>query len=318
MDIESILKGILIITIIGTLSGCALTQHNNPIEPTPPYMSQSSNRQELQTVTHSDIRMKLLWEIPQGAGPFPTIIVHPGRGETIFELRGILSVLADNGYVAVAAGYQRRKQDSYDKTLLPWCTLADARHVIDAVRLNPLVDGDRIGTLGFSLGGAHSLLLAAGSEQVKTAVVYYPMSDFPAWIEEKRKTNIFWRMMMGLWKSQFEADRPPDTTQSMEELLAFYSPINYTQKINIPLLIIHGDKDRTTPLAHSVDLNQQLKAAGNEQTSLMVMNDAAHAFNFHSRGYKEATEKGWNATLDWLKQHLVIENTFKVALNDSK
>lgn len=315
MNIDIVIKSFLLMAALVIQSGCAVMPNPDPVDTSMSYKDQSSHRQELQTFTDNEIRMKLLWHAPHGEGPFPTIIVHPGRGETIFELGEILTTLADNGYAAVAAGYQRRSQDGYGDTLLPWRTLEDTRRVIDAVRSNRIVDRERIGTLGFSLGGAHSLLLAAGSEEIKTAVVYYPMSDFPAWIEEKRNSNLFWRMMMAMWRSRFEADRTPDSSDSMESLLAFYSPINHTQKIDIPLLIIHGDKDRTTPLAHSIELKKQIKEAGNPHTSLMVMDNAAHAFNFRSRSYKEATAKGWDATLNWLSIHLGSKKMLNVALN---
>lgn len=318
MDTHKIIKGLLLLLVIHALVGCAAMKNSTSADPSISDDYSSTTPQELQTITDKDIRMQLLWDAPQGEGPFPTIIVHPGRGETIFELSDILSTLADNGFVAVAAGYQRRNQEKFNKTLLPWRTLDDARRVIDVVRANPMVDGERIGTLGFSLGGAHSLLLAAGSDEVKTAVVYYPMSDFPTWLEEKSRSNIFWRMMMSMWQSKFKSERSPDSTETMEGLLAFYSPINHTRKIDIPLLIIHGDKDRTTPLAHSVSLNQQLIDDGNEQTNLMIMDNASHAFNFRSRGYEEATAEGWKATLNWLSYHLDPDSNFNVALQESE
>lgn len=317
MNTTQLIKGFLLLLLIHLLGGCANMKNTHPVTSSVSDNT-STTAQTLQTITDNDIRMQLLWDVPPGDGPFPTIIVHPGRGETIFELRDILSTLSDHGFVAVAAGYLRRSQDGYSKTLLPWRTLDDAQRVIQAVRANPIVDSERIGTLGFSLGGAHSLLLAAGSDKVKTAVVYYPMSDFPTWIEEKRRSNLIWRIMMGVWRSKFESERTPDSGDTMEGLLAFYSPINHTQKIDIPLLIIHGDKDRTTPLAHSVSLNRQLMEDGNQQTNLIVMDNASHAFNFRSRGYEEATEEGWRATLNWLSYHLDPETSLNVAMRQDE
>ncbi|UCE89526.1 MAG: dienelactone hydrolase family protein [Pseudomonadota bacterium] len=256
---------------------------------------------QVQMVTGEDIQARLLWHYPAGSGPHATVIVHPGRGEDALDMRDTLRALSAQGYLAVALDYKRRVRGEFDAVPLPWRTLEDAQHILEVICDNPRVDATRIGVLGFSLGGAHSLLLAASSPHVKAAVVYYPMSDFSSWFEEKSENSVFWRFMIKRWRAKY-ANNSPNDNITLDELLAFYSPVNHAQRIDAPLLIIHGDRDNTTPLAHSVSFSEKLRAAGNEDTDMMVIKGKGHAFNF--RASSEATAQSWNATLSWLDRHL--------------
>ena len=216
-------------------------------------------------------------------------------------MRDTLRALSAQGYLAVALDYKRRVRGEFDAVPLPWRTLEDAQHILEVIRNNPRVDTTRIGVLGFSLGGAHSLLLVASSPHVKVAVVYYPMSDFSSWFEEKSENSIFWRFMINRWRAKY-ANNSPNDDISLDALLAFYSPVNHAQRIDAPLLIIHGDRDTTTPLSHSVKFNEKLRSAGNDETDLIVVEGKGHAFNF--RASSTATAQSWSATLRWLERHL--------------
>ncbi|SER50594.1 Prolyl oligopeptidase family protein [Pedobacter rhizosphaerae] len=61
--------------------------------------------------------------------------------------------------------------------------------------------------------------------------------------------------------------RPQDTT-----FLKSLSPINYVSEKNIPVLLIHGDQDRTVPVEQSITLYNKLKQNGNETTIHIVKN----------------------------------------------
>src|SRR5207245_7368882 len=107
------------------------------------------------------LRLHLVWAKPVGAGPWPTVLVHPDGSATAADMRGVLWDLASQGYVAVAADYRRLHDGSYQRTLFPWCEEAEVTTILALLRTQPWVDGQRRVALGCTQGGSLGLLLAA-------------------------------------------------------------------------------------------------------------------------------------------------------------
>src|ERR1051326_8392122 len=108
---------------------------------------------------------------PPGAGPFPTVLVHPEEEETASDMRGVIWDLAARGYVAIAADYHRRIGGRYRRNMFAWRSTGDLTLVIDATRAYPEADQNRIGALGFSEGAVVSFLMAAHDPERIKAVV---------------------------------------------------------------------------------------------------------------------------------------------------
>src|SRR6185295_6776584 len=62
---------------------------------------------------------------PPGAGPFPTVIVHPEEEETAVAMHGVVWDLAAHGYVAIAADYERFLDGQFRRTTFAWRSVAD-------------------------------------------------------------------------------------------------------------------------------------------------------------------------------------------------
>ena len=60
-----------------------------------------------------------------------------------------------------------------------------------------------------------------------------------------------------------------------KEKAAAASPVTYVSKDDPPFLIMHGDQDRTVPIAQSEELAEALKKAGVE-VRLITLEGAAH------------------------------------------
>jgi dipeptidyl aminopeptidase/acylaminoacyl peptidase len=237
--------------------------------------------------------------MPMQPGPHPTVIVHPGHRQVAAELRPLLAALAAEGYLAVAVDYLRLIHDEYTATMFPWRKPDDSRRVLALILNNPLVDRERVATLGFSLGGAHSLILAANNPEIRTVIAYYPMTDFPGWVAQ-RKQNLFWQMVFSVMRWEYNAESAQHNDSSHQRLLAGYSAINHIDEIQAPVLLIHGDKDAIAPLQHSRRLQRALSQHGTN-SQLLVLPDADHGFNLHPSAQ---TTRSWNATLEWLRQQL--------------
>ena len=278
--------------IIVILSGCATT--------IPPVQSGEEVLRWSQEIEDHALKLNMEWAMPMQPGPHPTVIVHPGRGQDSRDLREVIDELALNGYLAVAVDYQRMIRGEYKSTMFPWRNREDSRRVLHLILENPLIDDKRVATLGFSLGGAHSLLLAANNPQIKAVISYYPMTNFPDWISE-RERNPFWRMVFNFMQWSYNAESSLNTGENHLKLLSDYSAINHTDSIQAPVLIIHGNEDGVSPLRHSQQLMQGLERSGNVHNDLVVVVDAGHAFNSSP---SEQTTRSWKRALQWLDRHL--------------
>lgn len=260
----------------------------------------------VQSVEKGGLRADLLMVKPAVPGPHPAVIVHPGIGETAMDQRQLLERLARQGYLAAAVDYRRRIDGELQSLTLPWRNPGDARLALDALLQHPLVNSDQVLALGFSLGGAHTLVMAAQAPELKAAVVYYPMVDFNRWVTKRKESSLFWRLAFRVMRWQYDAEDKRHNDQTHFQLLARYSAINHVNTVRAPVLIIHGDRDTTAPLQDSRRFLQDMTEAGSTPTQLMVVNNAPHAFD--ARPSTE-TARAWRATLDWFNQYATTSAT---------
>lgn len=78
------------------------------------------------------------------------------------------------------------------------------------------------------------------------------------------------------------------------------SPINLVGRIQAPVLLVHGEMDRTFPLSQAQRLCQALHSAG-KRCELFVVPGAGHVFNFINA---KQGEWAWEKTVMFLDEHL--------------
>lgn len=114
--------------------------------------------------------------LPEGAGPFPAVILQSGLGgpaDAVFPLvpafvaQGLACLVYDHRYTGASDGLPRQLFD-------PWQQCRDLRHVITWLGLQPAVDKERIGLWGISIGAANSLFTTALDRRVKAVVALIP------------------------------------------------------------------------------------------------------------------------------------------------
>jgi len=108
------------------------------------------------------------------------------------------------------------------------------------------VDESKVCIIGGSYGGYAALMAAVKQQDVfKCAGSFAGVSDLELIISKARRfTN------NDVVKKQFGTD---------EDRLEKNSPVNFAKDINIPVLLIHGDKDRVVDVTHSRDMYDELK-----------------------------------------------------------
>ncbi len=203
--------------------------------------------------------------IPKGDGPFPTVIQMVHAMGIDDSSKKICDDLADAGYYAVAPdpylngayGFQTRSDDMiFDGLNLMIKTLAS----------NQIVDMDRLGVIGFCMGGRHAYLANVYHDIFKATIPFY---GFP---------------------------HRGSTEQSI--------PQNRINDFKGPVLSIFGELDAGIPM--DVVKAYQEASEKNGKHNSIIYKGAGHGFlNHNSRNHHiEATADAWEKTIAFLDKHL--------------
>ena len=241
-------------------------------------------------------RLRLEWAVPTGDDPRPAVLVHPEAGHPARQMRGILHSLAQRGYVAMAADYKRT--DGRGK-LFAWQEKDDVRAALDLLAAHPRVLSDRIGAMGYSQGGVFSLLIAAETGALATVVAYYPVTDFDHWLNETDRKGPK-RLVFNLIRRHFRKRSGAATDEEFTAFLDRASPLPKADRIEVPVLLIHGDADPSAGVEESRRMAQALEAR-DRTVRLVEIPGAGHVFNFQNR---ETAMVAWEAATAWLDTHL--------------
>jgi dienelactone hydrolase len=287
--------GIVAICIIG-LAACAQIDHHlhYPRETPPQVVVWSADFQRDQLLVHVEGAR------PPGAGPFPTIIVHPEEDEDATAMRGVIWDLAARGYVAIAYDYKRWLDGEWRRNLFAWRSAGDLALPIDITRAYPEVDQDRIGALGFSEGAVVALLIAAYEpDRIKAVVAYYPITDFPRWYTGERHGLPRFLFELARWQLRVDAGAPNE--EEFQKMLRLASPDHMAEYVRAPVLLIHGAEDTLALPEESELMAESLKASGNNTVEVLVVPGGTRLFNFHQ---EPQAVVAWDATLKWFERYL--------------
>jgi carboxymethylenebutenolidase len=125
---------------------------------------------------------------PEGAGPFPgMVVIHEIRGLND-NIRQISQEFAEQGYAALAVDlFSNRNRAICMMQIfhgimfrpLNNSMLADLNAAFDFLKQAQGVDADRIGAVGFCMGGAYALQMAITAKGMKAASVFYGANPKP-------------------------------------------------------------------------------------------------------------------------------------------
>jgi carboxymethylenebutenolidase len=232
-----------------------------------------SNWQEIES---DGSPMRLHVSMPDGAGPFPALVVLQHQGGVDQFIQEMTRRLAGAGYMAAAPDlYHRDGPDCKDDLVTRRSRLSDRRIVNDLnasvgyLQSHSAADKKRIGIIGFCMGGRIVYLAAAAIPAFKAAVAYYPGNTFRAWGRDLR------------------------------------SPFERTEEIHCPLQGHFGANDVNPSLQDVVKLDAEL-AKFSKPHEFYSYPNAGHAFMDSTKeSYRrEADEASWPRTLDFLSRHL--------------
>lgn len=221
---------------------------------------------------------------PTGATSLPAVIVVQEAFGVTTHIQKVCDRFAQEGYAAVAPalfhrdipnpklGYSDADAPTRNRLMGNLRDENLVRDINETIKFlqerYPRTRGQRIGIVGFCVGGRITYLAATSCPGLSAASVYYggrmlaPFGEGPA-------------------------------------------PIDLTQKINCPVMGNFGAKDQNPTPADVARIEAELKKHGKTYDFKMYP-DAGHGFNCDERGsYHEASAKdAWQRTVSWFNRYV--------------
>jgi dipeptidyl aminopeptidase/acylaminoacyl peptidase len=207
--------------------------------------------------------------MPKGKGPFPLIVQHNGgpavNGMVNYDEMG--QMLAAQGYmvfhpeIRISTGWGQNHFDAGFKQH----GLAMQDDKDDGVKYlieQGLADPNRVAFFGWSYGGYAALVSLSREEQLyQCAIAVAAVADAEKQYLGRRTPDL---------KAIDEWNRHRGGTT--------VNPVNEVSKVNIPLLMVHGDVDRRVQYYHMKDYQKAFEAAG-KTGEFITMQGADHFGN---------------------------------------
>jgi dipeptidyl aminopeptidase/acylaminoacyl peptidase len=224
-----------------------------------------------------------VWRPSPGEGTAPAVLLCPGRLREIEGLAFLAGALAARGMVVLATRYRGMDMRTDDR---------DCIAGLDRLANLPEVDAARIAMVGHSRGAMASLRVAGKDARVRSVVALQPVTDLGGYVAATRDYSPirYARLVESLGGSPEEQ---PDTYVQL-------STLTFADRIGVPVLLVAGTMDLHSPPDHSVWMHQALRAAGNEDVHLEVLEGVGHFFERMYFGYEHA--KIIDLTVGWLER----------------
>ena len=151
-------------------------------------------------------------------------------------------------------------------------------------REHPFVNPERIGCIGASYGGFMSQYIPTLTDRFACAISHAGISDHTS----------YWGF--GYWGYSYsETSMANSYPWSDLELFVEHSPLYLADKINTPILFVHGDADTNVPVNESIQMFTALKLLGKETALVAVKDQNHHILDYAKRLDWQNTIWAWFA-----------------------
>lgn len=221
---------------------------------------------------------------PKKDGKFPVVLVIQEIFGVHEHIRDVCRRLAKEGYYAIAPELYARQGDVSGMTDIQEIIQKVVSKVPDEQVMGDLdaavqfagdsgrADTSRVAITGFCWGGRITWLYAAHQPKLKAGAAWYGRLVSPG------PTN-------------------PLTPRS---------PVDVAAELHAPVLGLYGGQDHGIPLTTVEKMREALRAAGKNESEIVVYPEAGHAFNADYRPtYHEPSAKdAWNRMLQWFEKYV--------------
>jgi dipeptidyl aminopeptidase/acylaminoacyl peptidase len=166
----------------------------------------------------------------------------------------------------------------------------DAMRGVDYLIERKLVDGERLGIMGWSYGGFMVAWAVTQTNRFKAAIMGAGVSDFHGYHAQSNEQA---------WDERFLGQNDHPISQlTHPEIYRERSPITHARLVTTPTLIVHGEKDACVPVGQAYAFHRALQENGTFSV-LAVYPREGHGFRElkHLRDYQRRV-------LEWFKQYL--------------
>ena len=228
---------------------------------------------------------------------YPLIVYYyAGTSPTqrIFESTYPLQVYAAQDYVVYTlqpSGTTGYGQEFSARHVNAW-GIQTAEEIIEGTKAfvadHSFVDGDKIGCIGASYGGFMTQYLQTQTDIFAAAVSHAGISNITS----------YWGV--GYWGYAYSSGASAGSYPwNNPDMYINQSPLFQADKINTPLLLLHGTVDTNVPIGESYQMYTALKLLGKEVEFIQVEGENHAIYNYEKR-------IGWNHSIyawfaKWLK-----------------
>ena len=150
------------------------------------------------------------------------------------------------------------------------------------------VDASKIGCIGASYGGFTTMYLQTITDIFAAAISHAGISDHTSYWGE------------GYWGYSYsEVSMANSYPWSQTDLYVKQSPLYNAQKVNTPILFVHGDADTNVPVGESIQMYTALKLLGKPTDMVLVKDQNHHILDYNKRILWQNTIFAWFAK--WLQ-----------------
>lgn len=207
---------------------------------------------------------------PDDSERHPIMIYSHGLGSSYRYGEDYGQALAQQGYVVYTfdfyGGSYSGRSGGQMTDMTVFTEVADLNAVIDQMKQQSYVDGDKVFLMGASQGGVVSSLTASSRDDIRGLLLNYP-----AFVLRDEMRRLF-----------SSENAVPDTFNLMGMTLGGdyarsvldYDLMGEATKYAGPVLILHGRADRTAPISYSEDAVKRFANA-----RLITLDDVGHSFS---------------------------------------
>jgi alpha-L-fucosidase 2 len=257
-------------------------------------------RKDIEFAKADGVSLTLDAYVPDGAGPFPTvIIVHGGgfnKGDKQTYVPPLFEPLTEAGFAWFTINYRLYPQAKFPA---PADDVEAAIKFVKEHAKEYKVDLRRVVLMGESAGGALvSYVGVRNRSALKLAAVvpFYGVHDWELRAQQEAEGKVgpsIWREFFGV-----PAGSSPAAVKRMREV----SATSYIKPGLPPFLLIHGTADTQVNYQQSVELQKRMKAAGNV-CDLITVEGGPHGMGVITK-FPETKVK----MIEWLKKTLKISS----------
>ena len=149
---------------------------------------------------------------------------------------------------------------------------------------HPFVDKGRIGCIGASFGGFMSQYLVTKTDLFAAAISHAGISDITSYWGE------------GYWGYSYcEVSTANNYPWNAQEMIIRQSPLFNAEKVNTPILFLHGVADTNVPVGESIQMFTALKLLGKDTAMVLVKDQDHHILEYTKRQKWQKTIFAWFA-----------------------